>query len=221
MKGRNPTPLQASYPTPQDFVEAVAGLRGDGLVVMITLLWRGIDSFRKSEFRVDPSDEDIERTSSQFLARHVQAQMDGFEPYVFQHEVSEPETRTCRNAQSPTYDLAFQLRSNPRCIWPIEAKVLKRPNDTREYVKAIVENFLTSRYSPFSSEAAMLAYLLEGSPDDALNCIASQLDLKLDLHPDFVDRPHRVSLHERVTLSQATASKRFTCHHLTVVLPRR
>jgi hypothetical protein len=76
--------------------------------------------------------------------------------------------------QPPEYDLAYVLRADERIMWPLEAKVLETDGDVGEYIKDLKNEFLTCRYAPFSSEGAMLAYLLSGKPEIVFGNLAQR-----------------------------------------------
>ena len=96
----------------------------------------------------------------------------------------------------------------------IEAKVIRTDGAVSEYANEIRDNFLTGRYSTFSSEAAMLGYLLSGTEKNAFDAIEKALDSVLNELEDFQDREHRYSSHTRNLRSGAGTSTDFRCHHL-------
>ena len=99
-------------------------------------------------------------------------------------------------------------------MWPLEAKVLKTDGAVSEYIKEINDNFMTCRYAPFSSEGGMLGYLLSGNPDKAFTNIAKKLPCTLNDHPDFPNRDHKTSDHQRVIPPEKSYPAEFRCHHL-------
>jgi hypothetical protein len=117
-------------------------------------------------------------------------------------------------AQPPQYDLAFILHADERIMWPLEAKVLENAVMVSEYVRDIQEEYLKGRYAPFSSEGAMLGYLLSGKPTDAFHNIAVKVSCEIEDHPNFLSRPQKLSRHVRsVSLAKAYPTT-FCCHHL-------
>jgi len=184
-------------------------------------VWKGYDAFRGevlSGVGSSQADEDLERNITQLLEPKIHEQMSGYEPFYVQHEPYERETRVAPPAQPPKYDIAFVLRCNPRVMWPLEAKVLKTDGSVGKYVNEVKKNFLTCRYSPFSSEAAMLGYLLSGYCETAFNNIAEKGAWELAAHAHFPDREHRTSDHKREVPEGKLYPVEFRCHHLLLQL---
>ena len=145
--------------------------------------------------------------------------MSGDEPFDIQHGSYERETMQPPPAQPPQYDLAFLLRADERIMWPLEAKVLETDSDVGEYVKDLNNEFLTCRYSPFSSEAAMLGYLLSGTPDKAFGKLEAKIPCTLISNLSFPSRPSRMSDHSRRVTPGKSYPIRFRCHHLILEFP--
>jgi hypothetical protein len=164
------------------------------------------------------ADEQLERSITQFLTPMIRSCMTGYEPFDIEQGVYEYETRVSASAQPPLYDLAFVLKSNPRIMWPLEAKVLKTDCAVGPYVNELAENFLKCRYAPFSREGAMLGYLLAGHPAHVFAGIASKVPCILADHPDFVSYNHKTSIHKRSASSEKLCSLDFRCHHLIMEL---
>jgi hypothetical protein len=184
-------------------------------------VWKGYDHLRSSTFSVtcvNQEDEDIERDVTELLEPAIRTGMSGFEPFYIQHNPYEHETRQPAPAQPPQYDLAFVWSAQPRLKWPLEAKVLRSDESTSEYITAITTNFLTCRYAPFSSEAAMLGYLLQGLPDRAFTKIAKELSCTLKHHASFVGRDHKTSDHHRDVPGGKDYPREFRCHHMILVI---
>lgn len=191
---------------------------------LLELVWRGYDAFcQEALARVEccQDDEDLERDITQLLEPKIRQEMTGYEPFVVQHGPYERETRVAPPAQPPQYDIAFILNSKRRVMWPLEAKVLRTDGSVAEYVKEIRLNFLTCRYSPFSSEAAMLGYLLAGAAETAFGNIAEKGGWELAPHGDFRDRDHRTSDHRRAVPEGKSYPADFRCHHLILPLQMR
>jgi hypothetical protein len=165
------------------------------------------------------SDEGKEETLNSLLALKVAKYMSGDEPFTYLHQPPETAKRKRGKGKSPTPDSGFMLYENPRTIWPIEGKVLKQETDLTAYIAEIRGNFLTARYATFSREGAMLGYLFRGDPNAALDEIGTRLKTKLDLHPHFSDRPHRISAHTRKQRSPRNSTEEFHCHHLILLIP--
>jgi hypothetical protein len=181
------------------------------------IVWKAYDKFCADELtQVDCSqeDEDLERNITQLLEPKMHEVMTGYEPFYVQHGPYEHESSLGGSAQPPQYDIAFILQCNPRVMWPLEAKVLRTSNRVAEYINEIRSNFLTCRYSPFSSEAAMLGYLLGDDSDIAFKNIEEKGGWKLSPHSCFLDREHRTSDHDREVPQGMPYPMRFRLHHL-------
>jgi len=192
-----------------------------GSSVLLEFVWQAYDRFRAGVLaELDPAieDEDLERSITQLLEPEIRQVMTGFEPFRVQHGPYERETRALPPAQPPQYDIAFILQSNPRVMWPLEAKVLKSDGAVAAYIAEIRENFLTCRYSPFSSEAAMLGYLLSGEPRKTFANIAQKSNWQFRQHPDFAERAHKTSDHTREVPIGKQYPVEFRCHHLILRL---
>jgi hypothetical protein len=211
---RRQSPLEANWPTPEDFVALARRWRSDAIEILLGYVWVGYDLLKEQKLRFDPRQEDLEREITQLLVPRIRDAMSGAEPFYAEHGPFETETRHSAKAQPPQYDLGFVMRANPRAIWPLEAKVLKTDEGVAEYVKDVRGAFLEIVYAPFSSEAAMLGYLLKGSPGRTFTKIAGSLGCQLEEHSHFAGRDHRCSRHIREVPIGKTYPSGFTCHHL-------
>lgn len=214
MKARSSTLLEARYPNPRVF-NALRAKWADALARQTTdLLWRAYDTLVKevlTQVSQSQADEDLERTLTMLLEPRIHRLMTGSEPFYVQHGTYEEETRQPPPAQPPMYDIAFILNANPRFIWPAEAKILPTDKAVGNYVTEIRSNFLTCRYSPFSSQAAMLGYLKSGSSGNALNAISKGLRRPLRNEKGLAQS---FSTHLRKIPAGKNYPKRFRCHHL-------
>jgi hypothetical protein len=179
--------------------------------LFLGFVWAGYDALRRERPHIDTGD--LERSITQLLQPRVSDAMSGDEPFYVQHGPYERETRASVG-QPPEYDLAFVLRAEPRVMWPLEAKVLNSPGALADYLRAVREQFLTCRYAPFVSSAAMLGYLVSGTGDDALQRVEQSLGCSLDQVHGFESRPARVSAHNRVVPAGKLYPDRFRCYHL-------
>lgn len=205
------------WPDTPEFNSVLNSLKQAGSTVLLALVWKAYDRFCEETLaQVDCSkeDKDLERDVTQLFEPRIHEVMTGYEPFRVQHGPYERESREFAPAQPPQYDIAFILRDNERVMWPLEAKVLRTDKRVAEYVKEIQHNFLTCRYSPFSSEAAMLGYLLEGNCEVAFVNIAEKGTWKLIAHDLFSERDHRISDHEREIPEGKRYPKHFRCHHI-------
>lgn len=184
---------------------------------LLSFVWAAYDEMRSNPPYVDG--RDLERSITQLLEPRINNAMTGDEPYYVQHGPFERETMAAPPAQPPAYDLAFVLRANERIMWPLEAKVLETPATLAEYERDVREQYLTCRYAPFTPSGAMLGYLLSGVASDALDGIARKLNVTLDEVREFPQRPHRLSVHQRIVPIGKSYSAVFECHHLILEYP--
>lgn len=214
---RRRTILELRWPQTSEFTSVAKVWRKDASTLLLELVWQAYDVFWAqvvSKIDTSEADDDLERSITQLFEPKIREVMTGREPFYVQHGPYEEETRQAMPAQPPQYDIAFILYSNPRIMWPIEAKVLRTHGAVAKYVKDIQDQFLTCRYAPFSSEGGMLGYLFSGHPAVAFNNIAEKVPCKLNTHPDFEQRDHRVSYHERTIPPGKKYSGDFSCHHM-------
>jgi len=205
------------WPDTPEFNAELRRLRAGSSIRLLELVWSGYDAFCAEVLaRVDccQEDGDLERDITQRLEPKIREGMTGYEPFYVQHGPYEHESWLGPPAQPPEYDMAFVLRSNPRIMWPLEAKVLRTDGSVAEYVKEVKSNYLTCRYSPFSSEAAMLGYLVDGESENVFNNITEKGDWKLARHGHFSHRDHRTSDHKREIQEGKSYPIEFRCHHL-------
>ena len=158
-----------------DFVALANRWYSDASVIILTLIWEGYDRLLADLGSAGINESDLERSISQSLEWRIRIGMSGDEPFEIQHGPFERETMLGHGAQPPAYDLAFFLRADERIMWPLEAKVLETDGRVGEYVNDLRNEFLTCRYAPFSSEAAMVGYLLSGSPDQVFRNLEEKI----------------------------------------------
>jgi hypothetical protein len=209
-------PETAIGPDPA-FLGLVANWSRDQAGVMLGFVWKAYEVMRSEMPAVDR--RDLERSITQLLEPRIRDVMTGDEPFYVQHGPYEHETMAPAPAQPPAYDIAFVVRADERVMWPIEAKVLETPLRVADYARDVRSEFLTCRYSPFSSAGAMIGYLLTGGATDALQAIASELECELSPVPLFERRPHRVSSHDRAVPVGKPYPAKFHCHHLILEYP--
>jgi hypothetical protein len=162
------------------------------------------------------SEEEVERQLTQVLEPRIRRSLSGFEIYDCQHGTYENETRKPAPAQPPQYDIAFVFRNNPRLIWPLEAKYLRISSGVGAYVKGLRENFLSGRYAPFSGEAAMVAYLGEGTAEEVWAAVARKVPCEILASASASMRPQRYSRHNRALPESRPWNSEFLCHHLVM-----
>lgn len=180
--------------------------------ILLNYIWQGYDLLRHESPSINC--KDLERSITQLLESRIHRVMTGDEPFYVQHGPYERETMQAPPAQPPQYDIAFVLLADEQIMWPMEAKVLETAGTVAEYIEDVKEQFLTCRYAPFSSEGAMLGYLLSGTPVDAFKNISAKVPCKLEDHPGFTARPQKLSCHARVVPSGKPYPAEFYCYHL-------
>lgn len=201
----------------RDFVRLASVWSRNQSEIILGFVWRAYDQLRRDNPTIDY--RDLERSISQLLEPRIHRVMSGDEPFYVLHGPYERETMKAPPAQPPQYDLAFILNAEERIMWPLEAKVLETDGAVSEYVRDIQEEFLKCRYAPFSSEGAMIAYLLSGSPDNAFHNISEKVPCKLEGHPCYSTRPQKLSRHFRSVPTGKAYPAKFSCHHLMLEFP--
>ncbi len=224
-RGRK-TLSESAFSDKYEFVELATNWQTDAITVLLNLIWQGYDLYQNdvlSKIDLSQADDQLERDITQSLSIYIERVRTGFEPFSIRSEWFEMEMREPAPARPKQYDLAF-VWSNPpnvRIVWPIEAKVLRSDGSVTEYVNEITGNYLTCRYAPFSSEGGMLGYLLKGIPEKAFNNIAEAVQCVLSDHPDFLERHHKTSDHQRAVPKDKTYPAKFRCHHLLLQLTQK
>ena len=219
---RRQTIGEARWPDSPEFSAIAQIWHRNAAAIMLGFVWRGYDLLCADvlfHIEVSLADEQLERSITQILTPFIRDCMTGYEPFHIEQGVYENETRVSASAQPPLYDLAFVLKSNPRIMWPLEAKVLRTDGAIGHYVYEIKENFLTCRYAPFTSEGAMLGYLLAGHPTNVFARIEKKVPCQLTHHPDFLFCPHKTSVHKRNIPPGKSYPIIFHCHHLIMQIP--
>ncbi len=181
--------------------------------ILLDFVWHGYDKLL-AELPAGIKEKDMERSITESLEWRIRKVMSGDEPYEAQHLRHERETMMESPAQPPQYDLAFFLRANEEIMWPLEAKVLETEGAVGEYVKDVNNEFLSCRYAPFSSEGAMLGYLLSGTTDGVFRNLEAKIPCSLRAHPNFPNRPCKMSEHIRYVETGKPYPVHFRCYHL-------
>ena len=215
------SPLQRNYSLPNDFVTLAKRHQPDAIFVMLGYIWQGYDQLRQQDrFKVSNVDNHLEDEITDALHARIQdvmRQSDPYSPFAVVHQPLEGGLQK-PGGRPPESDLGFRLRGgNVRSHFSVEAKVIRTDGAVSAYVKEVNENFLTYRYSTFSSQAAMLGYLLSGTDDKAFKAISAALGCKLRNCPAFPNREHRCSSHQRNPKAGSNMTNKFTCHHLILI----
>ena len=210
---------QPSNPVPMDFVALADRWCADYSTRLLNFVWQGYDLLVK-ELPAAIDGQDLERSITEALELRIRNVMSGYEPFVIQHGPYERETKMPPPAQPPQYDLAFKLFAQERIMWPLEAKVLETDGAVSDYKNDVNNQFLTCRYAPFSSEGAMLGYLLKGRPENVFRNLEEKIPCSLTAHPDFKNRSCKMSDHVRQVEAGKPYPSRFRCYHLILEFPR-
>lgn len=219
--GKRRTILEARFPGTPESVALAQEWLPSAVNEMLGFVWRAYDRIVGdilSRISLDDADKDLERAITMTLEPRIRDEMSSFESYYVQHERYEHETMLDPPAQPPQYDICFVLRGNERVMWPLEAKVLRTDGAVAAYVADVKGQFLTCRYGPFVDSGAMIGYLVSGDPRQAFNNIAEKVPCKLNSHPDFPERDHRTSDHQRTVPPGKIYPQVFRCHHMLMRL---
>lgn len=204
---------QPSSPIPTDFVALAGRWCANYSTNLLSFVWQGYDLLLK-ELPAGINDKDLERSICESLELRIRRVMSGYEPFDIQHEPSERETMLQPPARAKQYDLAFKLRAQEWIMWPLEAKVLETDGAVNDYKNDVNNEFLVCRYAPFSSEGAMLGYLLKGSVENVFRNLEEKIPCSLAAHPDFQNRPCKMSDHIRQVEAGKPYPANFRCYHL-------
>ncbi len=204
---------QPGSPIPTDFVALAGHWCANYSTNLLGFVWQGYDLLL-NELPAGINDKDLERSICESLELRIRRTMSGYEPFDIQHEPSERETMLQPPARAKQYDLAFKLRAQEWIMWPLEAKVLETDGAVKYYKKDVNDEFLTCRYAPFSSEGAMLGYLLKGSVENVFRNLEEKIPCSLTAHPDFPNRPCKMSDHVRQVEAGKPYPSNFRCYHL-------
>jgi len=217
-----PTYLERRWPDSPTFQQVADRWCQDQSRLLLSLVWQGYDLLLSRYFNIVPfsgDDEAREESLNYLLTVRIQQCQSGYEPFRVVHQPPEQTRRKRGKGRSPQPDIGFALYDYPRTVWPLEGKILAHERATGPYLKEIKNNFLTGRYATFSSEGAMLGYLLRGDPEQTFLVIAAELRQTPRPHPHFVNRPHRISNHRRDDVPHRNSPREFTCHHLLLRIP--
>jgi hypothetical protein len=224
---RLPTVLDELFPDWLPEFATIADAWSDHVVeMMLTLVWEGFDRmkalprFAELDFRRDYAQ--IERSLTDLHMGEITIlwgeQHSRFESFIPTHEPWEFQNLATRSARPRSCDLGFVLVSNRRIRWSVEAKVVSSPNAISDYLGDL-RKYLDGLTSPFSTEAALGAYLIAGNATDMLQAIEHALHIHVRQHAKFPHRPHGLTSHQRSTAKlPAGMPGAFLCHHLVFSL---
>jgi len=167
-------------------------------------VWRGFDALLTGPMaRVDLTQplEQLERdlTNLHFIEIQLlwRTDTDGYSALSPGHEIPELESRHSARAKPPAYDLGFACSGSPRIIWPIEAKVVRKPSALNAYLGDVRDRFVVGIAAPFVGQAGMIGYLLAGTAHEVFTGLETALSQTLEYASAFASRDHRTSIHIR------------------------
>ena len=195
---------EQAWPEDPVFKELALNWSHSAATQMLDWVWRAFDTLRAEHVgRVDVTKplEQLERDLTDLHFGEIQQawaqDTGGASAFYPDHEIPEFESRHSAKAQPPAYDLGFVLRDNPRYIWPIEAKVVRKASILKAYLADVRDKFLAGIAAPFTGEAGMIGYLLAGVSTEVFTGLELELSQPL-CHPSaFAARDHRTSYHTR------------------------
>jgi hypothetical protein len=215
MRSRS-TPIQTNYPIPEDFVKLAKRWHPDAIDILLGYVWQGFDKLETEAFDVSKTEDNIEDDITYAVYCRIHDTMPPSSPYQVVYQPPERERKKPKG-QAPSSDLGFRLRGgNIRSHFTIEAKVIPTERAVSKYINEIKSNLLIGRYSTFSSEAAMLGYVLSGSLSVTFEAISKSLQSPLYPYPAFKQRHHRYSDHKR-RVNNTGILTAFRCHHLLIL----
>lgn len=215
MAERGVTPGELRWPSDDLWAYAATVANAAAVEILLDMVWKAYDSFRAdgwAQIDLTTATDELERSLTQAFWTYIK--LDTFSPFRVVPSFVEFESRKKPPARSPEYDIAFQLITQPRIAWPMEAKVLHTDGAVAEYIHAINDRLLTGIYAPFTASAAMLGYLITGTTDRCFQQLSAKLGIGLLPCSSFVGRPHCISSHERNWPDGDGRETKFTCHHL-------
>ena len=226
MSRRIVTIFDHAFPNSPEWNAIADAWSEDVVESMLTLVWEGFDKMKsKILSKVDFSQplHQLERTLTDAHATEItllwRTNRTGFESFLPKHEMWEPSSIVSPSAMPPSYDIGFENVSDPRLRWPVEAKVLARPTDVKRYLDDLRLKYLSGIGAPFSTQAALLGYLMEDKVIATIAAIQAALGTPLKIFPPFAERLHHTSEHLRsVSGINGGTPHTFVCHHLIAPL---
>lgn len=226
MSRRIVTIYDHAFPNAPEWNGIADAWSSDVVESMLSLIWEGYDRMKaKILSKVDFTQplHQLERTLTDAHATEIlllwKSNRTGFESFLPKTEMWEPSSITSPSAMPPSYDIGFENVNDPRLRWPVEAKVLSRPTDVRRYLDDLNLKYLTGVGAPFSPQAALIGYLMDGKTIDAIAAIQSALKASLKPFPPFAHRKHHTSEHPRSVIGIHGGKPHiFDCHHLVAEL---
>lgn len=223
MTRRRPTIHELLWPKDSAFDALMAWPRGFGTRIL-TRVWEGYDrlvSEELSRIKDFTNLEQIERSLTDLHYDKIVALQSGDEPFLPTREVPNFEARHSARAMPPSNDFGFKTRGGDlSLVWPLEAKLVRQASRVDNYLRDLKDKYLKCRSSPFSSEAGLIAYLVEVDVDATCSAISAGIGQALVKSRTFSTRPHWTSKHEREVPLNKPYPAVFRCHHLMMPLTR-
>jgi hypothetical protein len=218
---RRPTLCEELWPKDAAF-DCLRAWPRDFAVQLLSRIWQAFDQMRdliRDRIRDWSNLEQVERSLTSLHFDQVADLQTGDEPFLPTRETPEFSSRRSAMAMPRSSDFGFKIRGGDlSLIWPIEAKVLRRPDDVAEYLGDLTEKYLGCLVGPYCPEGGLIGYLVEGDPNAAFDAIAAGINQPMASHLSFAERPHRTSDHKRVVPEGKPFSAAFRCHHLIMQL---
>lgn len=226
MSRRIVTIYDHAFPNAPEWNAIADAWSSDVVESMLSLVWEGYDRMKaKILSKVDFTQplHQLERMLTDAHATEItllwKANHNGFETFLPKQEPWEPNSIKSPSAMPPSYDIGFENVNDPRLRWPVEAKLLARPTDVKRYLDDLKLKYVPGVGAPFSTQAALIGYLMDGKASDAVAAIQAALGVPLNAFPPFANRRHHTSEHQRsVPGIKSGKSHSFVCHHLVAEL---
>ena len=208
---RRPTPSELVWPDKPDDANLAVTWAASVTTQILDWIWRAFDSLQDDfllhvewtrsleQVELEQIERDVVRNHFGKIQIIFAKETDGYASFYPSHEEPEMKSRSNAPAKTPAYDLAFVAISNPRWIWPVEAKIIRSPNALAKYLGDVNGKFLTGIAAPMVGEAAMIGYLFAADTDAVFTNLSGKLKQTLSPVDKFSGRPHRSSFHARET----------------------
>ena len=210
---RRPTIHELLWPKDSAFDALKAWPRGFGTRIL-TRVWEGYDrlvSEELSRIKDFANLEQVERSLTDLHFDKIVALQSGDEPFLPTREVPNFGATHSAKAMPPSNDFGFKIRGGDlSLVWPLEAKFVPQA--------ARVDKYLKCRSSPFSSEAGLIAYLVDANIDATFSAIAHGIGQSLLKSKTFYKRLHWTTEHARKVPPNKPYPATLRCHHLMMPL---
>jgi hypothetical protein len=211
------TPIERNSPLPEDFMNIAKLWHSDAERIIFESIWGGFDKLREDGFPISGTDDQIEISISQAASFCIEDYIYSKSPKSKLRVFTEPiETSNHKiKRQPPRSDIGFRLIAGQyNSHFTLEAKIIWTDGAVSKYIKEVTDNFLTGRYSKYSSVGGMLGYLMSGTYNNTFTAISKALNCSLTQYEILPHRPHKISEHHRQL--EDNIDKIFTCHHLII-----